>query len=217
MKPAPPFGAAQGATGEAPAKVDEAAIAAARAASMPRASPPPKPPPLTQSIVRDKAQRDARRKAVEAETMQWRARIDSSEARLKTLSNELGDIEKRRDAAKAAPQTAAAKLAALMEEAGTAEQRRIEASDRVAEAETAARVAGDRARSLEQAHADARERRASADAHAQGNTARVSDIAAQRKNKLAQRQTSSRISPAICSTAASALHQSRKSNAASNA
>ncbi|ANP45055.1 chromosome segregation protein SMC [Candidatus Viadribacter manganicus] len=173
------LGAAQGATGDAPAKVDEAAIAAARASVDAARQAAAEAAALTQSIVRDKAQRDARRKAVDAETMQWRARIDSSEARLKTLSKELDEIEKRRDAAKAAPQTAAAKLEALMEEAGTAEQRRVEASDRVAEAETAARVAGDRARSLEQAHADARERRASAEAHAQGNTARVADIAAQ--------------------------------------
>jgi len=173
------LGAAQGATGETPAKIDEAAIAAARVSVDAARLSAAEASALTQSIVRDKAQRDARRKAVDAETMQWRARIDSAEARLKTLSKELDDIERRRDAAKAAPKTAATKLEALMDEAGTAEERRVEASDRVAEAETAARVAGDRARSLEQAHADARERRASADAHAQGNTARVSDIAAQ--------------------------------------
>jgi chromosome segregation protein len=170
-------GAAKGAAGEAPVKVDEAAIATARAAVDAARLAAAEAAAAAQSIVRDKAQRDARRKAVDAETMQWRARIDSADARLKTLSKELDEIEGRRDAAKAAPETARAKLDALMDEAGTAEQRRVEASDRVAEAETAARVAGDRARSLEQAHADARERRASADAHTQANAARVADIA----------------------------------------
>jgi chromosome segregation protein len=128
--------------------------------------------------VRDKAQRDARRNAVEAEIMQWRARSESAQARLKALAGELDDIERRREAAKAAPEVARRKLDALMDEAGAAEQRRREASDRVAEAEAAARVAGERARSLEQAHADARERRASADAHVQANAARVADIGA---------------------------------------
>ena len=171
------LGAAQGASSEAPVKVDEAAIAAARSAVDAARLTAAEAAAATQSIVRDKAQRDARRKAVDAETLQWRTRIDSATARLKLLSRELDEIEKRRDAAKAAPETASQKLNALMDEAGTAEQRRIEASDRVAEAETAARVAAERARSLEQAHADARERRASADAHAQANAARVTDIA----------------------------------------
>jgi chromosome segregation protein len=169
-------GAAQGAAGEAPVKVDEAAIAAARSAVDAARLAAAEAAAATQSIVRDKAQREARRKAVEAETMQWRARIDSADARLKALSTELDEIEARRDAAKAAPQTAKAKLEALMDEAGAAEHRRAEAGDRVAEAETAARVAGDRARSLEQAHADARERRAGADAQAQAHTMRVADI-----------------------------------------
>jgi len=171
------LGSAQGAASEAPVKADEAAIAAARTAVDAARLAAAEAAAATQSIVRDKAQRDARRKAVDAETMQWRARVDSAEARLKTLAKELDEIEKRRDAAKAAPETARAKLEAQMDEAGAAEQRRVEASDRVAEAETAARVAGERARSLEQAHADARERRASADAHAQANAARVADIA----------------------------------------
>ncbi len=170
-------GAAKGAAGETPAKVDEAAIASARAAVDSARLAAAEAAAATQSIVRDKAQRDARRKTIDAETMQWRERIDSAGARLQTLSKELDEIEKRREAAKAAPETARAKLDALMDEAGTAEQRRVEASDKVAEAETAARVAGDRARSLEQAHADARERRASADAHTQANAARVADIA----------------------------------------
>jgi chromosome segregation protein len=171
------MGTAQGAAGEAPAKIDEAAIAAARTAVEAARLAAAEASAATQSIVRDKAQRDSRRKAVDAETMQWRARIDSADARLKSLSKELDEIEKRRDAAKAAPETARAKLETLMDEAGNAEQRRAAASDKVAEAETAARVAGDRARSLEQAHADARERRASAHAHAEANAARVADIA----------------------------------------
>ena len=171
------LGAAKGAASEAPVKVDESAIAAARSKVEAARLAAAEAAAATQSIVRDKAQRDARRKAVDAETMQWRARIDSAEARLKTLSKELDEIEKRRDAAKAAPQTARAKLEEQMNEAASAEKRRAEAGDKVAEAETAARVAGDRARSLEQAHADARERRASAEAHAQANAARVADIA----------------------------------------
>ncbi|MBX3430579.1 MAG: chromosome segregation protein SMC [Hyphomonadaceae bacterium] len=171
------LGAAQGAAGEAPSKVDDAAMTAARAEVDSTRLAAAEAAAATQSIVRDKAQRDARRKAVEAETMQWRARIDSADARLKSLAKELNDIETRRGAAMAAPQTARAKLEALMDEAGAAEQRRAQASDKVAEAETAARVAGDRARSLEQAHADARERRASAEAHTQANAARVADIA----------------------------------------
>ncbi|MGQ0532749.1 MAG: chromosome segregation protein SMC [Caulobacteraceae bacterium] len=177
------LGVAQGAAGEAPVKVDEAAIAAVRAAVEAARLAAAEAAAATQSIVRDKAQRDTRRKAIETETMQWRARIDSVDARLKALAKELAEIEKRRVAARAAPEVARGKLETLMDEANAAEQRRVEASDRVAEAETAARVAGERARSLEQAHADARERRASADAHAQANAARVSDIAA-----LAQEQ-----------------------------
>lgn len=171
-------GAAKGAAGEAPVAVNEAAITTARAAVDAARIAAAEAAAATQSIVRDKAQRDARRKAVDAETMQWRARIDSADARLKTLEKELDEVETRRNAAKAAPKTAGEKLEALIEEAGGAEQRRVEASDKVAEAETAARLAGERSRSLEQAHADAREKRASAEARAQANTARVSDIAA---------------------------------------
>jgi chromosome segregation protein len=172
------LGAAQGAAAEAPAKVDDVAIDAARATVEAARLAAAEAAAATQSIVRDKAQRDARRNAVEAEIMQWRARSESAQARLKALAGELDDIERRREAAKAAPEVARRKLDALMDEAAAAEQRRREASDRVAEAEAAARVAGERARSLEQAHADARERRASADAHVQANAARVADIGA---------------------------------------
>ena len=162
-KDAPATGDDPGLT-QARAAVDAARVAAAEAAA------------TAQSIVRDKAQRDARRDAVEAESKQWRTRIGEADARLKALSDELDAIEKRRDAAKAAPGDARGRLEALMDEAGAAEQRRASASDRVAEAEAAARAAADRARSLEQAHADAREKRASADAHAQANAARVEDV-----------------------------------------
>ena len=51
------------------------------------------------------------------------------------LGAELKEIERRRDAARAAPSDARVKLEKLMDEAGAAEQRRVEASDRVAEAE----------------------------------------------------------------------------------
>lgn len=168
--------AARGAASEAPERIDDAALSAARAVVDAARLAAAEAAAATQSLVRDTAQRDARRKAVDAETMQWRARIDSADARLKALAQELDDIERRRAAAKTAPEIARGKLEALMEEAGSAEQRRIEASDRVAEAETAARAAGDRARSLEQAHADTRERRAGAEAHAHANSARLADI-----------------------------------------
>jgi chromosome segregation protein len=171
--------ATQGAASQAPIKADETAIAAARTAVDAARLAAAEAAAATQSIVRDKTQREARRKNIDAEAMQWRARIESTTARLAALSKELDEIEKRRDAAKTAPQAARAKLETLMEEAGAAERRRIEASDRVAAAETAARLAGDRARSLEQAHADARERRAGAEAHAAANAARVADIATQ--------------------------------------
>ncbi len=149
-----------------------AAVDAARAAAAVAAA-------AAQSLVRDKAQRDARRQIVERESGQWRARIADADARLKVLDGELDEIEKRRDAAKSAPEAARAKLEALMEEAGGAEQRRADASDRVAQGETAARIAAEHARASEQAHAAARERRAAAEAHASAASARVEDVATQ--------------------------------------
>jgi chromosome segregation protein len=148
------------------ADADAARLAAAEAAA------------AAQSLVRDRAQRDARRSAVDIELKQWRGRIADADKRLAALSTELDEIERRRDAAKAAPVEARAKLEALMDEAGAAEAKRAEASDRVAEAEAAARVAGDAARSAEHSHSGAREQRASAEAHAQAASARVADIAA---------------------------------------
>ncbi|MGD9966468.1 MAG: chromosome segregation protein SMC [Hyphomonadaceae bacterium] len=171
------LGAAQGAAGAAPAKLDQAAIAAARAHVDAARAAAAEAAAATQSLVRDQAQREARQKAIAAESLQWRARIDSAGARLELLAQELAEIAQRRDAAKAAPDIARSKLETLMDEAGGAERRRLEASDRVAAAETAARHAAERARSLEQAHADARERRASAEAHAEAGAARVADIA----------------------------------------
>jgi chromosome segregation protein len=167
---------AEGAAKDAPATGDDPGVSAARAAVDAARAKAAEAAAAAQSIVRDKAQRDARRGAVETESKQWRTRIGEADARLGALSKELDQIEARRDAAKAAPGDARARLEALMDEAGGAEQRRASASDRVAEAETAARAAGERARSLEQAHADAREKRASADAHAQANAARVQDV-----------------------------------------
>jgi chromosome segregation protein len=170
------FEGAEGAAKDAPATGDDAGLGDARAAVEAARLAAAEAAAATQSLVRDKAQRDQRRKAVDAETMQWRARIDSSDARLKALSTELDEIEARRDAAKAAPGDARARLEALMDEAGSAEQRRADASDRVAQGETAARTAAEHARSLEQAHASAREQRASADAHANAAKQRVADI-----------------------------------------
>ncbi|MFZ2030872.1 MAG: chromosome segregation protein SMC [Vitreimonas sp.] len=148
------------------ADADVARLAAAEAAA------------TAQSLVRDRVQRDARRSAVDTELKQWRGRIADADKRLAALAAELDDIERRRDAAKAAPVAARAKLETLMDEAGAAEAKRAEASDRVAESEAAARVAGDAARSAEHAHSGAREQRASAEAHAQAAHARVAGIAA---------------------------------------
>jgi chromosome segregation protein len=147
------------------------AVAAARAVAAEAAA-------AAQSLVRDRAQRDARRQAIAAESQQWRARGDSAGARLKAIGGELDEIERKRDAAKQAPLDARAKLEALMEEAGQAETRRAEASDRVAEAETHARQRDEAARAAEQVHASARESRAGAEAHAAAAAARVADIVA---------------------------------------
>ncbi len=155
-----------GALDAARAEVEAARRAAAEAAA------------ATQSLVRDKAQRDARRGAIEADSANWRARIADTDVRLAALSAEIDDIERRRDAAKALPVTARAKLEALMEEAGAAESRRIAASDKVAEAETHARLAGEAARAADHVHAAARERRAGAEAHATAASGRVEDAVA---------------------------------------
>ncbi|MEZ5994718.1 MAG: chromosome segregation protein SMC [Hyphomonadaceae bacterium] len=169
---------------EAAAPVDEAALAAAREGVQQARRSAAEAAAAAVSLVRDHAQRAARRSAIESESAQWRARIESADARLAALAAELDDIEKRRDAAKAAPETARAKLDALMDEAGGAEQRRAGAADRVAEAEAAARAAGERARASEHAHAAARERRAAAEAHAQAASTRVADIAAQAHEQI---------------------------------
>jgi chromosome segregation protein len=126
--------------------------------------------------VREHTLREGRVNAIAAESAQWRARIESADMRLTTLGAEIDEIERRRDAAKAAPVEARGKLEALMEEAGGVEQRRAQAGDRVAEGETAARVAAEAARAKEQAHASAREQRAGAEAHANAASARLADI-----------------------------------------
>ncbi len=151
---------------EARALADAARAAAAEAAA------------TAQSLVRDRTQRDARRKAIEQDSSQWRARIANADARLAQIAAELDEIEQRRDAAKTAPGDARARLESLMDEAGGAEERRARASDRVAEAEAAARAAAEHARALDQAHAAARERRAAAEAHAEAAQARVDDVVA---------------------------------------
>ena len=171
------------AAGAAPASASADDVSAARAAVEAARTKAAEAAAAAQSLVRDKAQRDARRSAVEAESAQWRTRIADAKARLEVLSRELDAIETRRDAAKSAPEQARGKLDTLMEEAGGAEARRAEASDRVAEGETAARVAAEQARALEHAHATARERRAGAEAHASAASARVEDIATQAREQ----------------------------------
>ncbi|WP_395644559.1 chromosome segregation protein SMC [Terricaulis sp.] len=170
-------GAADAATGEAPVEVDERALAQARAIVEATRLAAAEATAAAQSLLRDRAQRDARRQAVENDSNQWRARIADADKRLAALETELTEIQKHREAAKAAPQTARTKLEGLMNEAGTAEERRQQASDKVAEAEAAARSAGDLARAKEEAHASAREARAGAEAHARATEARLGDIA----------------------------------------
>jgi chromosome segregation protein len=171
--------AAAGAAGEGAEPVDEHAIAAARRAVDAARAAAAEASAAAQSLVRDKAQRDARRAVVAAESAQWRARIEDADARLAALAQELAAIERRRDEAKSAPGLARAKLEALMDEAGAAEARRAKASDAVAEAETAARLAMEAARAAEQTHAAAREMRAGVEAQTAAASARIEDVAAQ--------------------------------------
>lgn len=170
---------AAGAATGAPAGGDDAALTEARRVVETARSAAAEASAAAQTLVRDKAQRDARRSVVTAESKQWQTRIGDADKRLTAIDAELDAIEKRRDAAKAAPVEARAKLEALMDEAGAAEQRRQAASDRVAQAETAAREAGDVARAAEHVHSAAREKRASADAHAEAARTRVEDVATQ--------------------------------------
>ncbi|MBY0563335.1 MAG: chromosome segregation protein SMC [Hyphomonadaceae bacterium] len=165
-------------SGHAPV-IDDAAIAAARAAVEAARAQAADASAAAQALIRDKAQRDARRAIVASETAQWRARIADADTRLAALARELDAIETRRTSAQAAPEQARAKLNTLLDEAANAEGRRAKASDAVAEAETAARVAAEAARAAEQSHAAAREKRAGAEAHAAAAALRVDDVAAQ--------------------------------------
>jgi chromosome segregation protein len=176
--------AAEGAAADGPLPADEETLARARAAADEARLAAAEASAAAQSLVRDRAQRDARRDAIDTESERWRARIQGADERLGQLAAELDEIERRRVAAKAAPETARAKLDDLIEEADAAERRRVGASDRVAEAETAARMAAETSRAREQAHAAARERRAGDEAHAHAAAARVADIEA-----LAREQT----------------------------
>jgi chromosome segregation protein len=162
----------------APTATDEPALAQARQAAEAARASAAQAAAHAASLVRDRAQRDARRRAIGEESGQWRARAGDCDARLKTLSTEIDEIEKRRDAAKTAPHAAREKLEALMDEAGGAEKRRADSSDALARAETAARLADAAAREKEQVHAAAREQRAGAEAHARAAEGRVADIAA---------------------------------------
>ena len=164
--------------GDAPAANDDDAVRASRAEVDRARAAAAEAAAAAAALVRDKAQRDARRGVVATESKQWEVRIADAGKRLEALAAELEAIAKRRNAAKAAPVEARAKLAALMDEANAAEQRRQTASDKVAEAETAVRLAGDAARSAEQVHSAAREKRASAEAHAEAARTRVVDVTA---------------------------------------
>jgi chromosome segregation protein len=168
---------------DAPAPADDPALAQARLNAERLRAAAAEAAAAAQSLVRDRARRDERRAAIDAESVQWRKRTADSHARLAALSTELDDIERRRGAAKDAPEAARAKLSALMDEAGAAEQRRMQTSDRVAEAEALARTASEAARAAAQAHAAAREQRAAAEAHAHAAEARVGDVGAQAREQ----------------------------------
>lgn len=168
------------------ATTDESALAAARAAVEAVRLRAAEAAAETQSIIRDRRQRDARRAGIEAESRQWRARMDDAVKRLTMLGHEIDDIAKRRDAAKSAPEKTRAALQALMDQAGAAEARLAEASDTVARAETAAREAAEAARAKEEAHAAARERRAGAEANASAAQTRLDDIAAAAREQTGQ-------------------------------
>ncbi len=162
----------------APASTDGPALAQARQAAEAARTSAAEAAARAQSLVHDRAQRDSRRRAIAEEGSQWRARAADCDARQKTLSAELDEIEKRRDAVKSAPEAARAKLEALMDEAGGAEKRRADAGDALARAEAAARAADALARAKEETHAAAREQRAGIEAHARAAEARVADLAA---------------------------------------
>ncbi|MGE0595664.1 MAG: chromosome segregation protein SMC [Hyphomonadaceae bacterium] len=176
--------ALDGAPGDAP--IDQAALDAARADAAAARLKAAEAAAATQSIVRERSQRDARRAAIQDESKQWRARSESAVARLTALGHEIDDITKRREAARAAPEKARAALDDLMDQADQAEQRRAEASDAVALAETAVREASEAAKAKEEAHAGARERRASAEAHARAAEARLADVEAHAREQTGQ-------------------------------
>jgi chromosome segregation protein len=160
------------------ARLEERAIADARTATEEARRLAAEASAQAQGLARERAQREARRKAVTAEQAQWTARLTDAGARLQTLAQELVALAKQRKAAEAAPVEARAKLAKLMEDTSVAEARRKAAGDKVAEAEAQARIAAETVRTLDQAHASARELRAGAEVQAQAAEARVADIEA---------------------------------------
>jgi len=162
---------------------DEAALVNARAETERARHRAAEAAAALQSLVQNRAQRDARRAALESEATLWRARLSEAGARLGALATEIDNLERARDAAKLAPLAARARLEELMDEASSAEARRAEASDRMAKAEAAARADGEAARVAEQAHASAREQRAGAEAHASAATARLGEFEAQAREQ----------------------------------
>ncbi len=162
----------------APNAADNEAISAAREAVNAARAAAADAAATAHGLVREGAQRSARRQAIEAEATQWRARTESAAARLAALACELDDLSARRDTALAAPVAAREKLRTLAEETALAEGRRAEASDTVAQAEVEARRRNEAQRALEQAHSSAREVRAGAEAHASAASDRVADIVA---------------------------------------
>jgi chromosome segregation protein len=164
---------------EAPAAPsDGAALAAARAETEKWRAAAADASAALQGLSRERAQREARRIAVFAETAQWRARGDACKRRSGELDKEAKGIAATRAAALAAPEKARAALAKLMDEAGGAEARRAKAADAAQAAETAAREAETAARAKEAAHAAARESRAGAEAHREAAAARLTALAA---------------------------------------
>jgi chromosome segregation protein len=166
------------------APIDEIELAAARAAVEAARTAAAAASAERQSLLRDRAGRETRRAAIEAETKQWRARAEDCAKRKAALAKETKSLEAARANAAAAPETVRAALSKLMNEAGAAEARRAAAGDKVAAAETAARQAETAAREQEAAHASAREARAVAEARTQAGAERITDIAARAKEEI---------------------------------
>jgi chromosome segregation protein len=131
------------------------------------------------ALTREREARSARGAAVEAESAQWRARLEGVEARLKEIAAAQAQNTEAAEAAKDAPVKARAALDRLHEEAQGAESRRAEATDRLAAIEAREREAARAARTAEALHAQEREAKAGAEARFDAAEARAADVVTQ--------------------------------------